>query len=319
LRVLLTGGFGYLGRRLAQTLEMNAEHIVTLATRRAIAPPLAAPHANAIRIDWDSEADLRRACDGMEAVVHLAGMNTADCANNPVAALEFNGVGTARLIRAAILQRVKRFIYLSTAHVYGAALKGVVDEHTCPEPRHPYATSHRAGEDAVRSAHEARAIDGIVVRLSNSFGAPVDPDADCWSLLTNDLCRQAVNTRRAVLRSDGIQRRDFVPISEACRAIAHLLTTQSSGLGDGVFNVGSGWVPTIIEMAELVATRVEAVLRFRPHIQKGSCTDAIGSGPLDFRSERLLATGFEPRRGAIVEELDRLIAFCAQQAQMIPP
>lgn len=319
MRILLTGGFGYLGRRLSQTLEMNTEHIVTLATRRAITPPLAALQANAIRIDWDSETDLRRACEGMEAVVHLAGMNATDCANNPVAALQFNGVGTARLIRAAIQHRVTRFIYLSTAHVYGAALKGVVDEHTCPEPLYPYATSHRAGEDAVRLAHQAGAIDGIVVRLSNSFGAPTDPETDCWSLLTNDLCRQAVHTRRAVLKSDGIQRRDFVPISEACRAFAHLLTIPRSGLGNGVFNVGSGWAPTIIEMAELVATRVEAVLRFRPHIQRGSCTDAIGSSFLDFRSEHLLATGFELRRDAIVEELDRLIAFCAQQAQLIPP
>src|SRR5205807_10500909 len=114
-----------------------------------------------------------------------------------------NGLVTARLARAAAKQGTARFIYLSSAHVYGAALSGHVDEHTCPAPRHPYATSHRAGEDAVRLACDGSAMAAIVVRLANAFGAPVDPAVDCWHLVTNDLCRQAVKTRRAVLKTPG--------------------------------------------------------------------------------------------------------------------
>ena len=310
--MLLTGGFGYLGGRLAEALAVSAQHHVTLATRRAITVPLAALHANAIRISWDSDADLLRACDGMEAVVHLAGMNAADCARDPVAALEFNGVGTARLILAAANMRVARFIYVSTAHVYGSALTGSVDERTCPDPLHPYATSHRAGEDAVRLAHRSHSIEGIVVRLSNSFGAPVDPNANCWSLVTNDLCRQAVQSGRAVLRSGGNQRRDFTPISEACRAIEHLLGRPGSGLGDGLFNVGSGWAPTLSEMSDLVAARVEAIVGVRPKFERGAAGDAVSFADLSYSVTKLLSTGFSPCRHAIVEELDRLVRFCIQ-------
>jgi UDP-glucose 4-epimerase len=253
----------------------------------------------------------------MDMVVHLAGMNATDCARDPVAALQFNGVGTARLINAAVQQRVARFIYLSTAHVYGGALTGVVDELTCPQPRHPYATSHRAGEDVVRHAHGAAMIEGIVVRLSNSFGAPVDPSAHCWSLLINDLCLQSIRTRRAVLKTVGTQRRDFVGISEACRAIAHLLAVAASSLGDGVFNVGSGWTPTTLEVAEVVAARVEELLGFRPEIQKGAARDAVGDGSLQFRVQRLVNTGFEPHRQACTEDLDKLIAFCVRHDSRI--
>ena len=77
-------------------------------------------------------------------------MNAQNCVTDPVAALEVNAVATARLLQAAIRQGAKRFIYLSTAHVYGSSLSGVITEETCPASLCPYAASHRAGEDVVR-------------------------------------------------------------------------------------------------------------------------------------------------------------------------
>lgn len=315
MRVLLTGGLGYLGARLACSLATTTNHELTLGSRRPGSGLSPVSTAKVVPMDWSSDAGLESVCDGIEAVVHLAGMNAADCARDPVRALEFNGVATARLARAAAKRGVARFLYLSTAHVYGAALSGSVDEFTCPAPRHPYATSNLAGEDAVRSARNGNAMVGVVVRMSNAFGAPVHPQADCWSLVTNDLCRQAVTTRRAVLRGAGRQRRDFIPISEACRAIAHLLTLPTARLDDGLFNVGGAFAPTILEMAELVSTRVAACLGFHPQVVLGTAPDSIGEEGLEYSVAKLVATGFELRQEAVVEELDRLATFCARQAE----
>jgi UDP-glucose 4-epimerase len=308
----LTGGLGYLGGRLAQSLAATTRHEVTLATRRP--GPMASPAENVrvVPIDWTRDADLENSCADMDAVVHLAGINAAECVRDPVAALEFNGLVTARLLRAAAKQGVTRFLYLSSAHVYGASLRGFVDERTCPQPLHPYATSHRAGEDSVRLARRDNTIEGVVARLSNAFGAPVHPQVDCWSLVTNDLCRQAVTGRQQVLRSAGGQRRDFIPMTEACRALAHLLVLPSARLGDGLFNVGGAWAPTVLEMAELIAERVAANLGFRPHVVPGTVDDGQGGDDLQYSLAKLAASGFEVRREAAVEELDRLIAFCAQ-------
>jgi UDP-glucose 4-epimerase len=314
LKVLLTGGLGYLGGRLAQSLAATARPELTLATRRSACRHLPAADARIVTIDWSSDSALERLCEGMDAVVHLAGMNAAECARHPVAALEFNGMATARLAQAAARQGTARFIYLSSAHVYGAALSGLVDEHTCPAPRHPYATSHRAGEDAVRLACAGSAMTGVIVRLSNAFGAPVDPAADCWHLLTNDLCRQAVTTHRAVLKTAGTQRRDFIPVAEACRAITHLLQLPSQRLGDGLFNAGGAWAPTLLEMAYLIAARVAARLGFQPQVVPGSTRDSVGEAQLEYSVARLTASGFVLRREAVVEELDRLVDFCARQA-----
>jgi UDP-glucose 4-epimerase len=262
-------------------------------------------------MDWSSDRRLERACAGIDAIVHLAGMNAADCERDPVAALEFNGVGTARLVRAAISQRVNRLVYLSTAHVYGAALKGTVNELTCAQPRHPYATSHRAGEDAVRLTRTGQPSIAIVARLSNAFGAPACPEANCWSLVTNDLCRQAVTTRRAVLRSAGSQRRDFIPVSEACRAMAHLLSLPPERVGDGLFNIGGAWAPTMLEMARLVAERVTARLGFCPQLVVGTADDGECVEHLEYSVSRLAATGFTLRQDSVQQELDRLVEFCA--------
>jgi UDP-glucose 4-epimerase len=310
LRVFLTGGLGYLGGRLARILAAETGCTVSLGTRGALPQALTIADASLIRMDWSSDLSLLQACAGIDTLIHLAGMNAAACAADPVAALEFNGLATARLVRAATQQKVKRFVYLSTAHVYGGALVGSVDERTCPAPRHPYATSHRAGEDAVQLAQVAGKFECITVRLSNSFGAPADPATDCWSLVTNDLCRQAISTGRMVLRTSGAQRRDFIAISEVCRAILHLISIPTTAIVDSLFNVGGRWAPTLSEMADLVADRVAAAVGVRPQIQRGEPGTDIRDERLEFGVSRLLATGFVLREKEIVAEMDRLIEFC---------
>ena len=307
-RILITGGFGFLGGRLAQLLASQSAYEILLGTRQQDEPPHWLPQAQVVRTQWDSPVSLQNICSDVDAVLHMAGMNAQDCAGDPVAALEFNGVATARLLQAAIRQRVKRFVYLSTAHVYSSSLIGVVTEETCPISLHPYATSHRAGEDVVRTAHQHGDIEGVVIRLSNAFGAPVHKDANCWMLLVNDLCRQAVMTRRMVLHSSGMQRRDFITLTDACRAIRHLLELPNNQLGDGLFNVGGSWSPTIWEMSlifrEYITTKLETDVQL-----SRLAGQELDTPWLDYRIDKLLGTGFKlnaDHKG----EMDLLLDFC---------
>lgn len=309
MRILITGGLGYLGGRLAQHLAATGTHELRLATRRSPGGAAPIPGATIVTVDWSDERSLEAACDGVEVIAHLAGMNAAACARDPVAALECNGVGTARLLRAATQHQVRRVLCLSTAHVYGASLAGEVNEQTLPRPRHPYATSRLAAEHALRAAGS---VEGIVVRLSNAFGAPVTPDADCWSLVCNDLCRQAVTSLRAQLHSDGTQRRDFIAMSEACRAIAHLLALPAEAIGEGIFNVGGASAPSLLEMATLIAGRVKLRLGAQVAVVLGPAHDAVGADPLQYSVARLHASGFRPHPAAMSLELDQLVDYCVE-------
>ncbi len=309
MKLLVTGGLGYVGGRFAGMLAANSGIQLTLTTRRDIARVAWAPAATVAMVDPGDEARLARLCQGVDAVVHLSGMNAAECKRDPAAALAVRVLGITTLLRAAASQGVARLIYVSTAHVYGAALSGTVTEQTAARPDHPYGVSHLAAEQVVRSARPQ--IDGIVARLSNTFGAPIDASADCWSLVTNDLCRQAVNTRRIELRTAGRQHRDFIAMSEACRALLFLCRLPRERESDATFNIG-GDSSTLIEVAGRIATRVDALLGFRPEIHAGTAEDTVGTGDLAFRSEKLRAAGFEPDSAAPRAELDELIYFCAR-------
>jgi UDP-glucose 4-epimerase len=308
MRILITGGFGFVGGRLARHLQ-QAGHQIILGSRNARSSPDWLPQAKVVQTDWNDGRALEEICNGVDMLIQAAGMNALDCVVDPVAALEFNGLATARLVGMASRAGVKRFIYLSTAHVYASPLVGAINEEFCPRNLHPYATSHLAAENAVLSASQRGEVEGIVLRLSNAFGAPVHQGVNCWMLLVNDLCRQAVETRKLVLHSDGLQQRDFIAMTEVCRVVECLSSRDFDVLLPGVFNVGSGVSLSVLEMAQLIQQRCKLVLDFEPELQRPEASIIGKHEMLKFRADRLTKIGVNVHVDNN-SEIDRLLAFC---------
>jgi UDP-glucose 4-epimerase len=310
MNVLVTGGSGFLGGRLVQHLALTVpEGSIRLGSRRRMPPPSWAPDVLMATTHWNSPKQLDEICCGVEAVVHLAGMNAQDCAADPAGAMHTNAVSTGQLLQAAIRQGVERFVYLSTAHVYGNPMMGRISEQVCPNSLHPYAFSHRAGEDLVRAAHQEGKITGVVLRLSNAYGAPTQVEANCWMLLMNDLCRQAVVTGQMILASSGRQTRDFITLTDACRAVAHFLALPRDQIGDGLFNVGGAHTVSVLAFAQILRERVTLKLGAEVDL----CVQPHPSGlvfpEFDYSIEKLLKTGFVLDANHL-RELDGLLDFC---------
>ena len=311
-RILITGGFGYLGGRIAVELVKNSNYIVRLGTRKHQKSPTWLPDAEIAVMDFSDSLSLKKALHSVDWVVHLAAMNAEACLANPDNAVAVNVDGTQALLQAAIDTGVKRFIYMSTAHVYGN-LVGHVTEETATGSTHPYATSHHAAENVVCYAHDSGKIEGIVVRLSNAYGPPVHEHVNSWMLLVNDLCRQAVTTKKMVLKSPGLQRRDFIPIAELCRVIEHLFYVSKKNLKTGLFNVGGAWSPTVLEMAMFIQDRCKNVLDFRPSLScMAASQDEKNIPALEYSLERLYKTGFQHVIDKVTE-IDQLLQFCDEQ------
>ena len=314
LRILITGGFGFVGGRLAVHLA-QAGHQIVLGSRKASSPPVWLPQADVAQIEWNDDVALEHCCYGVDVVIQAAGMNAQECAADPVAALAFNGLATARLVAAASRAGVQRFIYLSTAHVYASPLVGTITEETCPRNLHPYATSHLVGEQAVLGASQRGQMQGIVLRLSNAFGAPMYKNVNCWMLVVNDLCKQAVQTRkhlaapRMELRSSGMQRRNFIPIQDVSKSILFLICLPVHYLENIPYNVGADCSPTVWEMACHIQARCKVVLGFKPELNRYLPKENEQISELDFRSNRLCESGFE-LGSEIDTEIDRLLMFC---------
>lgn len=309
-RVLITGGLGYLGGRVGLHLAGTFRFDVTLGTRGLAQLPALEFAARIARMQMEDPDDLAHAVHGMDCVIHLAALNDEECAADPALALEVNGAGTRRLLAAAIGAGVRRFLYVSTAHVYGTPLTGTIDEGTPPRPGHPYSISHRVAEEGVLATQGRGEIEGIVVRLSNGFGPPLWAGVRCWTLVVNDLCRQAVEQRRLVLKSNGLQRRDFVPLADVARAVEHMLELPRESCGDGLFNLGGNSPWTIYEVAQRVAARCETVLGYRVLIERVAPAPGAASPPLAYSSEKLRATGFALHADPD-DEIDGTLRACA--------
>lgn len=304
--VLITGARGYLGGRLLQHLE--ARGIPVFGTSRSAMPPPTGWPSAAPLIQLDplgnpaaAEAELA----GIDTVIHLAAANESRSASAPDEALAETGAGTRRVLEAAIAAGVRRFIFLSTIHVYGTPLRGLLSEADRPRPVHPYAITHHVGEAFTLAARDAGRIEGAVVRLSNVVGAPAWIDVDRWTLLGNDLARQAVETGELVIRTSG-QWRDFITMQDTCRALEQIAAAPAEALHDGIINLGSGTTCTVDAIAARL-TRVAELELGRPIGLR--ILDAGHAAPLDppfsLAVDRLRGLGFAP---SSAEGLDAALA-----------
>ncbi|MBO6948174.1 MAG: SDR family oxidoreductase [Rhodospirillales bacterium] len=297
---VITGGFGYAGGRIARHL-LEAGTDVRISTRRREQD---IPKWARDNVRWD--ADLEKLSDGADCLIHLAAPNEIACAADPEAAIAATVGLTERALGAARAAGIPRFIYMSTVHVYGP-MQGLIDENTAPDPGHPYAVAHLQSEHAVQAAAEN--IDAVVLRLSNGFGAPADNGTDRWSLLVNDLCRQAIRDHRLQLSSNGLQHRDFLPLSDVAAAVRHFVEGAPCPHGFRMFNLSSGRAMRVIDMAALIRARAEAMLGV------DVCLETADGGPpppatkLVVDNRRLLESGFQPNANAAAE-IDGMLRFC---------
>lgn len=295
----------------------RAGHKIILGSRRStVQPPPWLTSASVEIMDWGNFENLKKNCAGIDIVVHAAGMNSQDCSADPTEALTFNGVATTQLAEAAAEAGVKQFIYLSTAHVYGEEQTNrdgslsIFTEETCPTNKNIYATSHLAGENGLLEIARTSLMKGLVLRLSNTFGAPSHKDVNCWMLLVNDLCRQAIEKKQLTLKTSGEHFRDFIPLEEVCSIIKGIVEDFPMSIGGNILNVGSGSPRTVLSMAKLIQTRSEKVLGFKPEIEVGH--EGIGGQnvPIAYCSiyKPLLSKGISGDN--FEKEIDGLLRFC---------
>ena len=306
MRILITGGFGFIGGRLGKYLQ-HMGHQVVLGSRRASRIPNWLPNAEIVKTVWHDAIALKKICINIDIVIHAAGMNAEDSVNDPLGAFELNGLATGRLFLAAKKAKVKRFIFLSTAHVYAKPLIGKIDENTCLRNLHPYATSNVAGENIVLADSQITGLESIILRLSNAFGAPVYKDVNCWMLLVNDLCRQAVHSGTMILKTSGLIHRDFISISQVCKVIEKVSSPNFRFTAPAIFNVGAGVSKSILEMSQLVKRRCKSVLGFEPELIRGSIGKEIEEEKLNFTTNKLCMTF--PIMEDYTNEIDDLLSF----------
>jgi len=307
--VLITGGFGYLGGRIAEHL-LKSGYSVRIGTHRGnVASDESNSSYEIVNLNLFDNKSLEEACHNVSIVIHLAAMNAQSCAKEPKKACQVNTDGTSNLINAAIKENVDSFIYFSTAHVYGSPLEGSITENMRPSPHHPYASSHYLAEDYVINASKNKLINGVILRLSNAIGTPIHKNVNCWMLVSNDLCKQVVTKKIMTVRSNAFLERDFISISEVCRVVENINNNLS--LKNGIFNLSSGSSLTLMNLAKLISKRSIEILKFSPIIKLTSNENAspIKEKSLYISNNKLEQSGIKINQ-EISYEIDNLLINC---------
>lgn len=310
-KILITGGLGYVGGRIATHLASCAPNLsLRLMTRRTEERiPEWAQGLEVVRGEVLQTPSLDAALDGVDTVIHLAAVNEIESQRDPDLALQVNGVGTQRLLEACRSRGVKRFIYFSTFHVYGPGAPRTITEETPTRPIHPYAITHRLAEDLVNWHRHSYGMETLVLRLSNGFGYPADPLVQRWTLVFNDLCLQAVRDGVISLRSGGSQHRDFVSLGDIARGVQHFLALPPAKWGDGLFNFGGECSLSILEVAQRVASEYFNRYSKEVPIRTGEAAEPPAAGPLVYSIRRLKQTGFVPG-GDMSREIQGTLDLC---------
>ena len=307
MKILITGAFGYLGGRISSFFSSISEYEIILASTRAVKIPYSSKNIKVIQINWKDEESISNACTNIDVIIHTAGMNAQDCNINPLEALNVNGIYTARLVKNAISNKVKKIIYFSTAHVYNNPLKGIITEDVIPKNKHPYSTSHLEGESSVMQAHLSGKLQGVVLRLSNCIGAPKDINSNCWMLLVNDLCKQIIEHQKMKLNTNGKQLRNFITIKDVCRVVNLFIELNFRSNENTIFNVGNETI-SIIEMAEIIQKRCKLILGFSPMLEINK-QDNVEIEDFQYKTNKLDNIGFKSQI-SYEKEIDDLLIFC---------
>jgi nucleoside-diphosphate-sugar epimerase len=168
MRVLVTGATGRIGSRVTPALLNRGNRVRILVRDAARGARLAAGGAEVIGGDLRDPADLRRAADGMDAVVHLAAATGRDATPAQLSAV--NRDATIALAQAALHAGAARFVFASTYFVYGPGRGRPADEDDGLLPEGDYPVSKAAAEEALRQLYRRDGLGLRILRLALVYG-----------------------------------------------------------------------------------------------------------------------------------------------------
>lgn len=294
MRILVTGGFGYLGSHVSDYLQEKG-HKVRILSRTP--HPELTTWSQQFEVRTGNVADyssIENCCRNIDTVIHTAALNEVECKDNEEDALLVNGLGTKNVLQDASKNGVKNFIYFSTFHIYGIPKTSVITEETLPDPITNYAITHYLAECFCRQFEVEKKLKCYILRISNGYGAPLFKSVNRWTLVINDLCQMAFKQGRIVLKSKGTQERDFVGIKDILQGVDILLKGQQEDHGD-VFNLGSGKNTSIITLARTIAEVYKE--RYQRSINIEIPEDAIEPDiklPFRFSIDKIKRLGYRP-------------------------
>jgi len=300
MRVLVTGGAGFIGSHIVEHLQGAAEVRVLDNLRSGFRHNLEGlPHQFIEASILDREA-VRQAVQGVDYVFHLAAMiSVPESMSKPIECDEINTRGTLVVLEEAAKAGVKKLVFSSSAAIYGDNPVVPKVETMFPEPKSPYAITKLDGEYYCKMFADEKRLQTACLRYFNVFGPRQDPKSQ-YAAAVPIFIHRALKGEPIMIHGDGEQTRDFIYVKDIAAANVYFATQTSA---TGVHNVAYGRRITINDLCrticELTASKSE--IRHGPE-RAGDVKHSMAA------VDRLQAAGFVPQ-GSLADGLADTVGF----------
>jgi UDP-N-acetylglucosamine/UDP-N-acetyl-alpha-D-glucosaminouronate 4-epimerase len=256
MRVLVTGGGGFIGSAIARASLTRGWHVTVLDNFLTGFRESVPADAELLEADLRDIDALRKACAGVEVVFHQGALRSVPrSVDNPVLTQECNVLGTLNLLVAAEEAGVGRVVYASSSSVYGDLDEQVNREDLPPNPQSPYAASKMAAEYYCRVWTSLNKLSTVSLRYFNVFGPGQHPESKYAAVFPAFVSALKAG-RPPEVHWDGEQSRDFTFIDDVVRANL-LAGTAGDRVSGAVINVGGGRPVTVNEVLSSISRAMD--------------------------------------------------------------
>lgn len=265
-RALVTGGAGFIGSHLVESLLNEGHEVIALdnlsvGRKTNVAHLESSPKFKFVHVDIGRREDVEAYFKGIDWVFHLAAR--ADIVPSIVEPFEYhrsNVDGTMAVLEASRAANVKRFVYTASSSCYGLPDVVPTPETAEMRPMYPYALTKYIGECYVQHWAQVYKLPAVSVRFFNVYG-PRARTSGTYGAVFGVFLSQMAHGKPLTVVGDGKQTRDFTFVSDAVAALKAVV--QSSLVGE-IMNVGSGGTYSVNTLVELLGVKDVVYIPKRP-------------------------------------------------------
>lgn len=258
MRAIVTGGAGFIGSHLVDFLIKKNYQVIVLdnfltGKKDNLKQWFSNPNFRLIKVDVSLYDKIKNYFKGVDFVFHLAGSaEIVPSIEDPLKYFKNNVLGTISVLEASRKNKIKKFIYAASSSCYGLTRIFPTPESAPIDPQYPYALTKYLGEEIVLHYYKVYKLKVISLRLFNVYGPRVRISNSYGAMFPIFLAQKANGYPFTVI-GDGNQKRDFVFVTDVCKAF---LKAAESKIEGEIFNVGSGKPHSINEIVKLLKGEV---------------------------------------------------------------
>ncbi|MGV8108342.1 SDR family oxidoreductase [Methanospirillum sp.] len=261
MKVVITGGAGFIGSHLAEGLIQHGDHVIILdnlsnGKLENISNLLKNPHCTFIQTDISDNTQISKYFSDIDYVFHLAALaDIVPSIQEPLKYHHSNVNGTISVLEAARKADVKKFIYAASSSCYGIPDMYPTRETAPIRPMYPYALTKYLGEQYVMHWNQTYDLPCISLRMFNVYG-PRSRTSGTYGAVFGVFLAQKIAGKPFTVVGDGTQTRDFTYVTDVVDAFNKAAESDIRG---EIYNVGSGGTYSVNRLVEQLGGDVEYI------------------------------------------------------------